>query len=291
MNDPSKKIFIILLSTFCIGCSPVMPRDSSDKLVETSENFSEQHKIVGYKEDPPPFRLQILSESNDGKQVQVKTRVIPLAGRVDGDVALILSLYRDGVLLANKINCVVDECEALPASTNSKVAASRPYESKLRSYYDITLSAVSGNITDYRVDLLWGNEAKEYLSQLPQESSKHALISPQLINLKVNQTRTNCTDYSCQVAYNINAVISNQSSAILKEVVLGAGFLLQSDLQNMDANGKNPENEEEIPLTELYLEANSSKNIELLLEQEVPRAMLSQIVPNLRILTHEYQTN
>ncbi len=302
------RILILVCTAYFVGCTNTISTPAQNETAkykspsgemaslgskEIVSNFVEsKDRIVGYHENRPPLQLQILGESNDGVLLQIKVRVTPLVDWPTEKVVVLLSALQNGVVISESAHCITGICgesNHLNAPALEK-SVSESTILKRNAPIDLTLTVPSQAMTDYVVDLLWGEEAGNFRSKLPGVSAPMDLQLPELVDFKVGDRLSSCEKSICSASYGLTATLVNKSPAILKSITLGAGFILDEKASNDRDYSKIPEKEDEIPLPELYLSANSSKTIEIVLEQSVPREMLARIVPSLRILSHEYKS-
>ncbi|MDZ4785351.1 MAG: hypothetical protein SGJ02_04660 [bacterium] len=273
-----RTLFVCLTSFIFFGCSVFTTtlKPVAKRVVVNSN----KEIILGYKEEAPPFQIQILEEKNLGDEIRVKLRLTAHVPWPSDNIVILLSSLKGESVVSKVQNCIFDDC--IPKK-DQKIEILPAFVPK-----DITLSVPAEEVSDYRVEVIWGAEATEFKQQLALQLQDN--VAPELSLITIDKKVSNCSLAECHVAYTVKAILTNTSTRTIKEVILGAGFFILNSSEKPNKVPQIPKNEEKIPLQDLYLAPNSSKTIEVIVEQDVPRSVERLLKPSIRILSHEFGT-
>lgn len=99
--------------------------------------------------------------------------------------------------------------------------------------HSFTISVSAGNITDYQLSLLWGNDAKLMLSKMtPAAKPEEPVIEGTLVlsEIETAQTPMQCKlgDANCEGGIDITATLNNQSSLSVRNIIVGVKLVSDS---------------------------------------------------------------
>lgn len=238
----------ILLSSFIFicGCSTA----PGQKVLLDNKPKS----IVGYEESEAPISVSILSEKYDNPELVVTLLVSPLKDMQEGEVEFrLVGLKNGSEVVQSKI------------SSDKNLQAGESYE--------FPIALTHNSITDYRVDIEWGGR----LVRAPK---------PVILVDNIQTLGSSCKENICRAEFKLLATITNNAAkgiggANLNSVVLATSFSLKG-------RPALPENlmEEALKLDNLGLEPGARRKIEIILEQEVPQAVLALLQPQVRIASY-----
>jgi len=255
--------FVVLLS----GCSlwskaslpPVAPQE-----IQKSQEEPQEETI--------PFQLKVHDELNDGTYLYVKAS---LQGEVQWrpeEVAVKLITIRSGEA---KESDVFKISELLPLQERGRLI--EPRDEVL-----FTLQGEGGAISDYQLELLWGEDAKGLVDEKPVEKSFLAIE-----NLTVAANPPVCEVDPCITRFQLQGDLVNKGTTVVDQAEIAVGFLWVPSDSNEDLTGKIPDKEEKILLKDLNLGAGRSRVIKLNFTKAVPSSREGEVVPTVRILDQE----
>ena len=141
------------------------------------------------------------------------------------------------------------------------------------------LSMPMKGITNYQLEVLWGQEAAPYAPAEPQKESKQFIA---LRNLEVHRVpMDNCVDPNeCVVRFTITGELFNSGGATIKDVVIEAGF---GGEDNLDLPSQILENEKRVEVPNLRLAPGASQRFRVSLDKLVPTSTVVAPQPVVRI--------
>jgi hypothetical protein len=214
-----------------------------------------------------PFGLKVVDEVNDGQRLHI---LASIESRTPWDPSRVM--VRLTGFSGEKVLGVSDY--PLLGSGNSGAAAvfepGRPF--------DVSLSIPVVGVTDYQLELLWGEESGMELQS--------AAPSPlQLRNVAVIKSAEPCSAGRCPVVYEVSGELINSGPGTIARAALGVGFLPHVQGGGGLVAGI-PAEEEVVDIAALALEPGRSRPIKLSVEQPelVGGGELSPVV---RVLSFE----
>jgi hypothetical protein len=143
--------------------------------------------------------------------------------------------------------------------------------------FDVSLSIPVAGVTDYQLELLWGEESGMEL--------KGTAPSPlQLQNVAVVRSGAPCEAERCAVVFEVTGNLTNLGTGTINRAALGVGFLPHA--QGFGAVSGIPAEEEVIDLTALALQPGKSRPIKLSVEQ--PELVGgAELTPVVRVVSFE----
>lgn len=213
-----------------------------------------------------PFGLKVVDEVNDGERLHI---LASIESRTMWDPRRVMvrltGLSGDTVLGVNDYSLVGSGNPAVPAV----LEPGRPF--------DVSLSIPVGGVTDYQLELLWGEESGVEL--------KGTAPSPlQLKNLTVAKSEVPCVAAKCPVVFEVSGDLANFGTGTIARAALGVGFLPHA--KGGGAIAGVPADEEVIDLASLALEPGSARPIKLSVEQP-ELAGGGELTPVVRIVSFE----
>jgi hypothetical protein len=207
--------------------------------------------VPGYEELEAPISISILSESYRDNQLSVRILLTPEVRLEGRTLKLVLTGLRSGEELNQAFIVPTDD-----------LLAGESYE------YPLELKAI--NLSDYRVDVEWGG--KKQIGPLPR-----------LALNKVSAVRSECKENMCRAEFRVAATISNkgptgENEAVLKNLILATSFKIKGQGTVVDKSA-----EDLLRLDNINLQPGGSRQLEITIEQEVPRQIVNNLEPDVRI--------
>jgi hypothetical protein len=256
---------LFLLSLFVLACCATR---QDLPVLEANQPFVTQ---LGRDEiaTHSPFNLAILEDYYDGARLFVKGEIgILKPGQSIEDVAVRLITINDGGFHESKYYSID---EVAVSKGESDLSAER-----------FLISMNVGDLSEYQVELVWGQEAAEVLRQ----RRPAILKSVEIRGIEVTGQRQECFFEPCEVAFELEADLINTGETIIDKAILGLGFVLEAS-QSRLVSPLVPDQEETVQLSDLNLLPGQSKPLRLTFEQTVQESMARKLRPNLRLISFE----
>lgn len=207
--------------------------------------------IPGYEEFRAPVSIAILSESYKDSQLSVRLLLTPEADLDSRTLKLVLTGLRNG----NEL----DQSFIVPTE---KLLAGDSYE--------YPLELIAADLSDYRVDVEWGGQKQ--IGPLPRLSLN-----------KVSVVRSDCKENICRAEFRVAATISNkgpegEEQALLRNLILATSFKIKGQGALAEKSA-----EDLLRLDNINLQPGGSRQLEITIEQEVPRQIVNNLEPDVRI--------
>jgi len=205
-----------------------------------------------------PFTLEVVQESNDGTNLEVRGRFTSKIPWKPQDVVVRLS--------------AMDESGST-RQTHFMVPAGREPGSVLELAPEVptefALTLPSKGLSNYQIELLWGKDA-ESVSTTAKEQKKVGDEFIALRNLEEHRVPSkDCAVPSeCRVTYYLTGEFFNAGSAVIDNVRLRAGFSRADDF----GTSKALDDERFIEVRNLGLQPGKSRPFKLSLEKAIPAA-------------------
>jgi hypothetical protein len=236
---------------------------------------------AGIDPDVTPFILEVMDEKNDGRQLVVKGRIIPKTSKPASEVVVRLSaLDRGGDQRVTFHNMQ----DLLAGGAKPKGEPVMLEKGVARSF---TLAMPLKGITNYQLEVLWGQEAAPYapsepISDAQKEPKKEPKQFIALRNLEVHRVPTeSCVSPDqCVVRFTITGELFNSGSATINDVVIEAGF---SSGDSLDLQSQILENEKRVEVPNLRLAPGASQRFKVSLDKLVPANAVVAPQPHVRI--------
>lgn len=222
-----------------------------------------------------PFKLEITDESNNGESVVVQGRVVGKRQWTPSQAIVRLT--------------------ALDAKGERRVSFHKlsdftPMKSSVAKGEPATfsLSIPSSNISNYQLELLWGEDAEPYMGSV--KASLREVQKPKeylaLRGLEVHRVPDgSCSSpQECLVSFAIKGEFFNSGSRIIKDVVLKAGFC---PADKLDLPEFILENERRIEVRNVSLKPGATKPFRLTLEKVIPASDTVAYQPVVRIVSFD----
>ncbi len=258
------------------GCSILTGRsgNASGRIVDSA---------IGADPSVTPFKLDVLEESNDGDTLSVKGQLIAKTKRDMNDVLV-------------RLTAVDAEGQQRVSFHKATDLVAPGSEIKPGNPMPFSLSLPSRGISNYQVEVLWGNDAAPYLAEArasmksPADSTSPAASTEYLAlrNLEVHRVPDgSCSSpEECLVTFAIKGEFFNSGRSTIKEVVLVAGF---SPALKIDQVQHPLENERKIEVRNFNLAPQATKPFRLTLEKLLPASDTVAYQPVVRIVSFESQ--
>ncbi|MCB0334415.1 MAG: hypothetical protein KDD55_13000 [Bdellovibrionales bacterium] len=235
--------FFLFFSSILSGCSLLPWGDVSPKkpvVVATS------YEGVSASDQKPPFILEVLDDANDGGRFLVLVSLRAKTNWPAQEIGLrLLGLHEGKIVERNEYSVaeLLDEVEGDP-----EVAMLEEGED-----YELVLSTDAKEVTDYQVELFWGQEAKTLFAKNAERGELR------LENVRIAQLRTGCPGAECVAQFQIEAELLNETQALIDETVLLIRFF-------DTITGVQMTHEERVSLGKLGLEPERARAIRLLID-------------------------
>lgn len=202
-----------------------------------------------------PLRLDIDYESTDGTRLTVRGRVRAETAVQLDKIVLHLTSLKDGEKTGEAYYPLVAAKEDVGMQGVLPKGGEVPF----------SMSVSAEGMSDYQLELLWGEDAVAYLSSLAAETKRSA---PGIAVEEIRMSPAECDDPGCKEKSYVTAILRNGSDQMLKELRLGLSL------------GGGEENE--IAVTDVNLGPGSVQPLRL--ELEVPYAIGANMSPALRVI-------
>jgi hypothetical protein len=258
------------LLTACLICMSGCFGRTKPTAPPVPENIPNSTKSVSIKKEPVenPYALRIVDEVNDGHTLHI-------AAEVKSSVAL---EALPAVLRLTTLNSGEPvQVSYYPVARGVRAEQTRtPGKDGLALSFD--LSAGSENITDYQLELLWGQEALEHL---PSNNLRAPAL--QLRNLTIQPSGCQST-VACMGKLRIMAELFNPGLVPVPTATLGIGFIWQANGAPPPDPGEVPQREQKLVLNTLNLDPGRSRPVTLTVNRDIPKQPGGQYRPVLRIV-------
>lgn len=220
-----------------------------------------------------PFKLEVLDERNDGETMVIKGQVVPKTSWSSEQVLVRLAAVDEAgeqLTSYHKLNDLNVEKKELRA--DEPIAFS--------------LSLPSRGLSNYQLEVLWGNDAAPYASapkaSLKQPQTPREFLALQGLEVHRVPDGSCSSPEECLVRFAIKGEFFNSGGATIGNVVLLAGF---SPADKLDLPDQILENERRIEVRNLNLAAGAKKPFRLTLEKFVPASDTVAYQPVVRIVS------
>ena len=256
----AKVVRMVLVGVCCLvasGCvrSATLPPAAKTGVLDTS--------LASTGGFPSPFRFDVVDELNDGERLHLLATVRSLAEWNPDSVVVRLTGFKNG------------EAAGTTDYGLRQLVGNGPIEKN--TPLTVSLSIPAAGITDYEVQLLWGEEAQ---SGAPDKAmSKIVLVSK-----TVEQETVPCENRPCPIQFAVSAELQNGGAIAVDAVRLAVGFLVNSGSLPAGRYGGVPPNEEVIELSNLHLAPGETRSVRIVIDQPVPAARAEQVLPAVRVV-------
>ena len=263
----STKVGFVLCWCALTGCQLL-----GAKVVAPSADAIES--TTGSMPEVTPFLLEVVGEANDGEKLIVNGRFVPKIAWDPANVLVRLSALDIQGEQRQSYFAVAAESGTGPFG---QLQVGAPTE--------FTLSLPSKDISNYQIELLWGQDAAPFQKQARGGSNEGKEFLA-LRNLEVYRmpSDTCASPNECTVKFTVTGEFFNAGSAVVSKVVLKAGF---ARVDELDLRGQKLENERRIEVRNMHLGPASTRPFRLVLDKLIP--LSDQIAPRpvVQILSFE----
>lgn len=244
----------LLIVFSCTSCAFVM-----NHLIPSGSK--DTHAINSISDEGSPLSLQLLSEVNDGGRLYVKGSVKAVTDWQVESVLLRLASLKGQEVIGEAYYPLESAFGEMP----SKV---------LRKGEDIpfSMSVSAAGMTDYQIELLWGEEADSYKERAKSASNKAPSVV-RLENLLIERGQASCTDQGCERNLVINASLVNEGQKELMAVILGVRAMSGADEENLE-------------VTDLKIQPGLARPLRI--EFKVPQGYSEDLKPSVRLLKYRF---
>lgn len=266
-----RHLFIGLVLTVAVssGCAWFNrpPHNSSGTIVGSA---------VGGDPSVTPFRIDVLKETNDGKNLTVQGQLVSKTTRPANDVIVRLSAVAANGEEKTALHKVAD---LIPSG--GELSPSMPTQ--------FSLSLPAPGISNYQIEVLWGKDAAPYTGGDGRASLKQSKESSEFLalrNLEVHRVPDgSCSSpEECLVTFSIKGEFYNSGRATIRDVVIVAGFAPAS---KVGLPNHPLENEKRIEVQSLELAPQTTKPFRLSLEKLLPASDTVAYQPVVRIVSFQ----
>jgi hypothetical protein len=215
-----------------------------------------------------PLDLQIMQEQRSPHELTVTVGLLPTVF-IDKELAVVLKMtgFSEG-----ESRAVVDTDDLQPVRYGD-------IQEALRTRHPIVRNLIlpEQNLTDYQLELLWGEEAQRYRTEKARSAR---LQSPLLIqNLEFEKLTGHCVTMPCTFKFRILGELVNNGDITIASIRLGTGY------RWIPANGDPPQ---DAPLDELEVSLNlprgMTRALRLTLDRDLQPRSDGRYEPILKIL-------
>jgi hypothetical protein len=223
-----------------------------------------------------PFKLEVVEELYDGADIVIKGRITPKDEWDPKEVVVRLAALDDRGQQRLSFHRVSD---LAPQSAVLAAGVATPF----------SLTLPSEGLTNYQVEVLWGQEAQPFGQPSPESSpaaKEGAKPFLALRNLEVHRVPgESCANPNeCELKFTITGEFFNSGGATVRNVVILAGFTTPDKL---DLQDQILENERRIEVRNMGLKPGASKPFRLALEKHVTALDQAAPQPAVRIVSVE----
>lgn len=173
-----------------------------------------------------PLSVEIEQEGNDGKRLYVKGRVraessVPLGGVV----VHLTSLHNADI--------IGEAYYPLAAATNGAKAPLLPAGGDV----PFSISVDSDGMTDYQVELLWGEEGASFIKAAAPADSLRTEGGIRVENVSASNYEGNCEQAGCAGTAFVTASIVNNSPEPVDKVLLGLAIADGAEMESFEITG------------------------------------------------------
>jgi hypothetical protein len=206
--------------------------------------------------------LEVLDEVNDGEQLSIRGRIVAKTAWPRTDLLVRLSTLDD----AGDSKIVLRTLSEL-APQGDLLGVGTPTE--------FVVSAPSHGISNYQIELLWGEEAQPFISQAKSvDGPREQVLALRKLEVHRVPSESCATPDECSVKFTITGEFFNQGGGTVRTVMIEAGF---SPADKLDLPGQILENARRIEVRNLNLGPGGTKPFRLALEKFIPST--EQIAP------------
>lgn len=216
-----------------------------------------------------PLRLDILSESNTDGILAVQGEVTTKTNFSTNDIGVRVRAIDgkgdtvEGVWFPNE----------MPGSQIAK-------DTKL----PFTLTIPVQDITDYQVEVLWGEEARKLTKKPSPKGNGPAFVA--LRNLRVQRlSDPKCAADPCLTMFIVSGEIFNSGEDRITGLVLSAGMISVPEGGDLDLPNAIPHNERRIEVKNLALEPGGTKPLRLQFDEMYDAEVAQYLKPSLKIVS------
>ena len=241
-----------------VGCSlSLQTSDGAPKPDKRAEPAAEVYSESG---EALPFDLRVLEAVNDGERLHVLARVTPRTNWNHNDVVARLTALRGTDVVGVAYYPFVHH----NARTSGGVGqVGGLFKARKPLQFSVTVAAQQ--ITDYQLELLWGEEARgfEGSPQFPKPSLR-------MHKLQVESQPISCGRPPCDIEYRITGELLNSGRVDLYDIVVSVGFVALQPGEKLDLSRHIPDNVQPVELKGVRLKPGDSQRIRLVMEYPPP---------------------
>jgi hypothetical protein len=247
---------VVLVSSGGLGCSSFRAKSTRAGTGEIVESTAQSEPSES------PFTLEVLDEVNDGERISIRGRIVAKVPWARDDVLVRLSTLDengDSKIVLRKLSDL--------APNGGALSVDNPKE--------FVVSAPSRGVSNYQIELLWGDDAAPFMNQATElDSAGEQVLALRKLEVHRVPSESCATPDECSVKFTITGEFFNSGTATVRSVVIEAGF---SPADKLDLPGQILENARRIEVRNLNLAPGAVKPFRLVLERLLPS--FEQVAP------------
>jgi len=230
-----------------------------------------------------PFEFTVVEEANDGTTLYV---LVELESRTDwnSESVVFRLVGMSGVEEISQSTLSLREWfDSQPGSaeTSSVLSEGEPVR--------VGLVIPSKGISEYHVELLWGEDAKRSAGTPLNVAAPPVKEPLEIRNIQVVSQEKPCDKERCPTVYRLEAYLFNGGTKLISSATLGVGFISsqkKGKSGKLDLSEHIPENEESLEIRGMRLAPGTGKAVRLVFDREVPPELMKYgISPNVRVIS------
>ena len=215
-----------------------------------------------------PFRIEIQKEWNDGGRLYVAGSVVVGPGFEAGDAVLRLRTFSQAEVKAETLQRLTVPAPSAEEASIGEGARSIPF----------VMTLPFSSLSDYQIDLLWGNDAGPYLSKLEDVQA-----SPAVEIRSVRLRAASCENADCEQSHVVEAELFNAGNEAVTAMTIGVIF-------GGANSAETPEGLEElVEISGLRLLPGETQKLRLLIDEPLPETMRPLLQPQVRVVSYANQ--
>ncbi|RMD85195.1 MAG: hypothetical protein D6808_05760 [Candidatus Dadabacteria bacterium] len=268
-------IAVVTAAVLC-GCTASMPSKKDRKARMYDPVVEVGSEVEGYTEKEAPFKLYIVDELNDGEMLFLKAELVPKVKWDADNVVVLLRGLNKGEVISEKSFCFYAKCSDKPDYGRDWLEPEVGRE--------FSLSIPAKGISDYQLEVLWGDDAKAYRAHAGSTAS---LKKPFLRKVEVYRKPTDCGHNNCPESVSVRGEIFNPEEKVLRDITLGAGFIW---VEPGKKHGNiNPSAEQKVELSGVDIAPGHARSVEITLDKLVPVYQHGRYEPVVRVISYRYK--
>ena len=226
-----------------------------------------------------PFDFRIVNEMNDGKNLHILAELLPHTNWPMSGVMLKLSGLKEGDIVSSRIYPIKD----LLLDIDRQKGSDRLLEGKPLRFALITSSE---QLTDYQLELLWGDGKRLNPSEV-ESSTKSIGLPPPVLSIQEIQLEAQdvaCLKPPCGRSFKVRGVMINRGDEVIDRSMLGVSFVWVPEGGSFDSTRYQADNEQRVQINRLGLKPGEKRPFRVSLDRTVPELKGGQFLPYVRVI-------